>query len=279
MRSIWKGSISFGLVTIPIALYPATAREELKFRLLRASDLSPVNYKRVAEADGKEVPWEQIVKGYEYEKGKFAVLKDEDFQRVDIEATQTVDIMSFVGLSEINPIYFHKPYYMEPTKGGTKAYVLLREALREKERVGIAKVVIKTRQHLAAVKPNGDALLLELMHFADELVKTDELHLPAKAEINKGEMEMARTLISKMTEPWQPDKYKDEYKTAVLELIEKKVAAGGRELGKPKPKTSAPTKVIDLAEVLRQSLQEAASGTKGKGGAEGSSRKKKRKAA
>src|SRR5256714_7483911 len=129
MRAIWKGSISFSLINIPIALYPATRREELKFRLLRSSDLSPVNYKRVAEADGKEVPWDQIVKGYEYEKGKYVVLKDEDFARVDIEATQTVDITEFVELDDVDPMFFHKPYFMEPEKGGDKAYALLREAL------------------------------------------------------------------------------------------------------------------------------------------------------
>src|SRR6478752_1569446 len=130
MRAIWKGSISFSLVNIPISLYPATRRDELKFRLLRRKDLSPVNYKRVAEADGKEVPWSEIVKGYEYEKEKFVVLNEEDFKRVDIEATQTVDIISFVELSEVNPVFFHKPYYMEPQKGGDRAYVLLREALK-----------------------------------------------------------------------------------------------------------------------------------------------------
>src|SRR4029078_9375742 len=141
MRAIWKGAISFSLVNIPIALYPATRREELKFRLLRKSDLSPINYKRVAEADGKEVPWEDIVKGYEYEKGQFVVLKDEDFKRVDIEATQTVDIASFVELSEVNPVFFHKPYYMEPQKGADRAYVLLREALKASGKIGLARVV------------------------------------------------------------------------------------------------------------------------------------------
>src|SRR3954452_4270721 len=168
MRAIWKGSISFGLVNIPIALYPATRREELKFRLLRKSDNSPVNYKRVAAKDGKEVPWDQIVKGYEYEKGKFVILKDEDFQRVDIEATQTVDIQDFVDLDDIDPMYFYKPYYLEPQKGGDKAYVLLRDSLKDSGKVGIAKVVIKTRQYLAGVKPEGDVLILELMHLSDE---------------------------------------------------------------------------------------------------------------
>src|SRR5262252_2500592 len=148
MRAIWKGAISFGLVNIPIALYPATRTEELKFRLLRASDLSPVNYKRVAEKDGKEVPWNQIVKGFEYEKGKFVVLGEKDFQRVDLEATQTVDIQDFVEIEEIDPMYFYKPYYLEPQKGGDKAYSLLRETLEKTGKVGIAKVIIKTRQYL-----------------------------------------------------------------------------------------------------------------------------------
>ena len=153
MRAIWKGSISFSLVNIPIALYPATKREELNFRLLRKSDLSPINYKRVAAADGKEVPWEDIVKGYEYEPGKFVVLKDEDFRRADIEATQSVEILEFVPLKEIDPMFFDRPYYLESQKSGARAYALLRESLKESGLVGIAKVVIKTRQHLAVVKP------------------------------------------------------------------------------------------------------------------------------
>src|SRR5688572_20530274 len=139
MASIWKGSISFGLVSIPVGLYPATKREELSFRLLRSGDLSPVNYKRVAQADGKEVPWEQIVKGYEYEKGKFVVLKEDDFKRVDIEATQTVDILDFVQLSEVNPMFFQKPYYLVPDKGGTPAYTLLHDVLTQTRKAGIAK--------------------------------------------------------------------------------------------------------------------------------------------
>jgi DNA end-binding protein Ku len=145
MRAIWKGSISFGLVNVPISLYPATAQKELSFRMLRRSDLSPINYKRVAENDGKEVPWDQIVKGYEYEKGKFVVITSEDFERADIKATQTIDVVEFVHLHEIDPVFFDKPYYLEPQKQGAKAYVLLRDALKKMEMVGIAKVVIKTR--------------------------------------------------------------------------------------------------------------------------------------
>lgn len=279
MRPIWKGSISFGLVNIPITLYPATQQNELKFHLLRAGDLSPVKYKRVAEADGKEVPWEQIVKGYQYEKDKYVVMKDEDFERADVEATQTVDITSFVDLAEINPMFFQKPFYMEPTKAGTKAYTLLRDALLETGKVGVAKVVIKTRQYLAAVKPNDKGLMLELMHFADELVDPNELHLPVRADVSKGEMDMAKTLISRMTEHWKPDKYIDEYRTAVMGMIEKKIASGGREIKAPKAKAKQPSNVIDLVDVLKRSLSEAGKSNAQKTPATGSAKTKHRKAA
>ena len=263
MRAIWKGSISFGLVNIPIALYPATKKEDLKFRLLREKDLSPVNYKRVAEADGKEVPWDQIVKGYEYEKGKFVVLKDEDFQRVDLEATQTVDIQDFVELEEIDPMFFYKPYYLEPQKGGDKAYVLLRDALQNTKKVGIAKVVIKTRQYLAGVKPEDGVLILELMHFSDELADAGQLHVPKKLEPGKRELDMAKALIGSMSSKWQPDKYRDDYREALMEVIEEKVEAGGKDIEeKPKPKKLAATKVIDLVSVLQQSLEKSGASKK-----------------
>jgi DNA end-binding protein Ku len=261
-RAIWKGSISFGLVNIPIALYSATRREELKFRLLRKGDLSPVNYKRVAEKDGKEVPWDQIVKGYEYEKGKYVVLKEEDFERVDLEATQTVDIQDFVDQEEIDPIFFYKPYYLEPQKGGDKAYALLRGALKDSNKIGIAKVVIKTRQYLAGVKPEDGALLLELMHFADELADPQKLHLPKKTEVGKREMNMARSLIDGMSSKWDPEKYKDDYKEALMEVIEEKVEAGGKEIEEKPKKAPKPTKVIDLVSVLQRSLDQT--GTKKK---------------
>src|SRR5437764_12203298 len=194
MRAIWKGSISFGLVNIPIALYPATRKEDLKFRLLRAKDLSPVKYKRVAEKDGKEVPWDEIVKGYEYEKGKFVVLDEKDFQRVDLEATQTVDITDFVDLEDIDPMYFYKPYFLEPQKGGDKAYVLLRETLQKTGKVGIAKVVIKTRQYLAGAKAKDSVLVLELMHIGEKLEDADKLHIPKKLAGGKRERAMAKAL-------------------------------------------------------------------------------------
>src|SRR6188474_3283796 len=265
MRPVWKGSISFGLVSIPIALYPATRKEELRFRLLRASDHSPVNYKRVAEKDGKEVPWDQIVKGYEYEKGKYVVLRDEDFQRVDLEATQTVDIQDFVDLEEIDPMYFYKPYYLEPQKGGDKAYALLRDALKDSKKVGVAKVVIKTREYLAGVKPEDGALVLELMHFADELADTSKLHIPKKVEVGKREMTMAKSLIDSMSSKWNPEKYKDDYREALMEVIEEKVEAGGKEIEEKPRKAPKPTKVIDLVSVLQKSLEQSGSKEKSKG--------------
>ena len=230
--------------------------EELKFRMLREKDLSPINYKRVAEKDGKEVPWDQIVKGYEYEKGKYVVLKDEDFQRVDLEATQTVDIQDFVEIEEIDPMYFYKPYYLEPQKGGDKAYVLLRDALKKSNKVGIAKVVIKTRQYLAGVKAEDGVLVLELMHFAEELADASKLKVPKKNEPGKREMDMAKSLIDSMSSKWNPDEYKDDYREALMDVIEEKVESGGKEIEeKPKPKKT-PSKVIDLVAVLQKSLEE-----------------------
>src|SRR5436190_2397403 len=204
MRPIWKGAISFGLVNIPVGLYSATkSSEKIKFRMLRARDQSPIKYKRVAEADEKEVPWEEIAKGYEYEKGEFVVLTKDDFDKVNVDSNQTVDIREFVDLADIDPMFFDEPYFLAPEKGGDKAYALLRDSLQETGKVGIAKVVIKTREHLAAVKPLGQALVLELMHFPDELADPSELNLPT-TEPGKKELTMAQQLITSMSDKWEP---------------------------------------------------------------------------
>lgn len=265
MRAIWKGSISFGLVNIPIGLYPASRREELSFRQLRKRDLSPINYRRVAEVDQKEVPWEEIVKGYEYEKGQFVVVTDEDFKRANVEATQTVEITDFVALDEIDPMYFDKPYYLEPQKGGKKAYALLRDTLKETGKVGIAKVVLKTKQHLAAVKPKGDALVLELMHFAEELLEPNELDLPKDQMVGKKELDMAKALVESMTSKWKPDKFQDDYTQELKKVIEEKVEAGGKELPVPRGKAKPATNVVDLVAILKKSIEEnSGGGAKGK---------------
>ena len=281
MRAIWKGSISFGLVNIPIGLYPATRREDVSFRQLRADDLSPIRYKRVAEEDGEEVPWEKIVKGYEHEKGQFVLVTDEDFEKAMPEATQSIDIVEFVDLAEIDPMFFDKPYYLEPQKGGKKAYALLREVLKESGKVGIAKVVIKTRQHLAAVKPKDDALVLELMHFPDEVLEPAGLDLPRQEKLGKKEMDMAKSLVETMSGKWEPTGFKDEYREKLIELIEDKVKRGGKDVPAAKTKPKAATNVVDLVAVLQKSLAES----KKKGSASASSkashgsRKKLKKAA
>ncbi len=271
MRPIWKGSISFGLVNIPVALVNASRTEELKFRLLRGTDLSPVNYKRVAALDGKEVPWDQIVKGYEYEKGKFVVLKDEDFQRVDLEATDTIDIVDFVDLEQVNPVYFYKPYYLEAQKGGAPAYKLLNRVLAETNKAGIAKVIIRTRQHLAGVKANGDLLVLELMRFNDELVAPDAVKIPEGKALGAREINMAKTLVEQMSEKWDPNRYTDDYKSALMKLIDAKIKSGGKELPGKKEKPKA-TNVVDLLSVLQESLE-------GAGKESGASAKKKKTSA
>lgn len=256
MRTLWKGSISFGLVSIPVSLYPATRREELKFRLLRASDHSPVNYKRVAEADGKEVPWDQIVKGYEYEKEKFVIIKDEDFKRVDVEATQTVDIINFVAMDEVDPLLFYKPYYLEVGKGGDKAYVLLHDALLSSKKIAIAKVIIRARQHLAAVKPQKGGLILELMHFPAELIDVAEFKEPAHRTPAKAEMEMAKKLISSMTSKWDPKDYTDEYHEALEKMIEDKIEHPDEKETRAPVRSKKPSNVIDLVSVLQKSIRQ-----------------------
>src|SRR5947208_14937109 len=193
MRPTWKGSISFGLVYIPIAVYPATREESLSFRQLRKKDLSPIRYKKVADADAQEVPSQEIVKGFEYERGRYVVLSDEDFAKVRIESTHSIDITDFVELEQVDPKFFYKPYFLEPQKGGEKAYALLHKALSGTGKIGVAKVVISNREYLAAVKPDGLFLILELMHFASEVLTPEELNRP-KTELNEKEVKMAQAL-------------------------------------------------------------------------------------
>jgi len=256
MRPTWKGSISFGLVYIPIAVYPATREEKISFRQLRKTDLSPIRYKKVADADQKEVPADQIVKGYEYEKGRYIVLSDEDFEKVRIESTHSIDITDFVDLDQVDPKFFYKPYFLEPQKGGEKAYALLHKALTGTGKIGIAKVVISNREYLAAVKPDGLFLILELMHFAGEVLTPEELTRPNTA-LNDKELKMAQTLIDSMSSEWQPDKYRDEYRNAVMELIEQK--AKNKQI--PAAPAAAPrsTNVVDLVKVLQESINRSKS--------------------
>src|SRR5213594_3581041 len=248
MRPTWKGSISFGLVYIPVAVYPATREEKISFRQLRSSDLSPIRYKKVAEADSKEVPADQIVKGFEYERSRYVVLKDEDFEKVRIESTHSIDITDFVDLEQVDPKFFYKPYFLEPQKGGEKAYAVLHKALSGTVKIGIAKVVISNREHLAAVKPDGLFLILELMHLASEILSAEVLKNGSTTAVSDKELKMAQALIDTMTVSWQPEKYRDEYRTALMEIIKHKEIAAKAS---PPP---APTNVVDLVKVLQESL-------------------------
>ncbi len=259
MRPLWKGAISFGLVNIPVGLYSAIERQAtVDLDLLRDSDHSRIRYRKVAEADGKEVPKEHIVKGYEYEPGNYVVLTQEDFERVQIKSNQTVDIKEFVNLEEVDQRFFDTPYFLAPEKNGGKAYVLLRSALEKTGLAGIAKVVIRPpREHLAILKPLNGVLLLETMHYADELRQPNELPIPKEA-IGEKELNMALSLVNAMTGEWEPDKYHDEYRDGLMKVIEEKVKAGATRLPAPKrAKGAAAPKMIDLVALLQQSVNES----------------------
>jgi DNA end-binding protein Ku len=257
-RAIWKGSISFGLVNIPIELHTAVRDHRPRFRMLHAKDRSPVRFQRVCIKDGHPVAWEDLVKGYEYAKGRFVVLTKEDFQAAALEKTRTVDIIDFVTSDEIDDRYFETPYYLVPAKGGERAYALLREAIREAGRIGIATFILRDAQHLAAVEVIGDALVLSVMRFADELVDTANFSFPPAGNIRKPELDMAKALVNSLASEWDPDKYSDKYRENLVRIIKGKVKGKEVEL---EPTTEAPrAEVVDLMERLRRSLE--ASGTR-----------------
>lgn len=257
MRSIWSGAISFGLIYIPVQLYNASKSDELDFDMLRRGDLCPIRYARVCRETGEEVPYEDIVKGYEYEKGKYVVLEPEDFRRANVKKTETIDIFAFIDEAEIDDKYLEKPYYLEPDKkkgGAGRVYALLREALRKSKKVGVARFVLRTREHLAVLRPEGDVLLLNQMRFAGEILAPDGLELPERAKPNTRELNMAVKLIEELTEPWEPDKYHDTYIEDLKNLIHEKVE--GRE-PQPAEEEEIPEEVTDLFARLNASLEQA----------------------
>lgn len=261
-QSIWTGSIGFGLVQIPVSLHAAEEQHTLDMTLLDKSDLSPVGYKRFNKTTEEEVPWENIVKGYEHAKGEYVVLTPEDFESANVKATKQLDISAFVDFKEIDPRYIEKPYYLSPQKGGTKAYALLRETLENTGKAGIGKIVIRTRQRLAAVVAHDQALLLVLLRFHDELRDTATLTLPDKSLNKLGvtdkEVKMARHLVEALVEPFEPEKYTDEYREDIMNLVEKKVAAGEVNTLSETPQKKQPkprSKTIDLAALLAQSVE------------------------
>lgn len=277
-RAIWKGSISFGLVNIPVGLYSAEKREELQTHLLDKRNMGRVRYKRVNEKTGKEVPWEDTVRGYEFEEGRYVVLSDEDLERASPEKTQTVDIVDFVDLEDINPVFFDKPYYLAPEKKGAKSYALLREVLRRTNKVGIATVVIRTKQYLAAVIARDKVLLLDLLRFGHEVRDPSELDLPSGKEgLTERELDMAERLVEGMVDEWDPSRYKDDYYKDVMKLIHERVKAGQLEESPEAPPVERPERsnVVDLMALLKSSLDDRG----GKGGHKKALAKSAKKAA
>ena len=257
-RGLWKGAISFGLVNVPVELHSAKKRTaELDMTMLDKRDLAPVGYKRVNKSTGKEVAWGDVVKGYEYKEDKYVVLSDEDFRRANPEASKTVDILAFVERDDIQPQYFETPYYLKPEKRGEKAYALLRETLAKAGKAGIASVVIRTKQYLAALFPEDDVLVLNTLRYADELKQPGEMEI-AGAKVSPKELDMAMRLVEDMADEWDPKKYKDTYRDDLLQRIKEKVKAGEtEELTEPEKDAGKPAKadVIDLMSLLKQSVE------------------------
>jgi DNA end-binding protein Ku len=254
-RPLWKGAISFGLVSIPVELHTAVRDTRPHFRMLHAKDKSPVKFERVCIREGEPVAWQDLVKGYEIEKGHFVILTKDDFKAAAVEKTQTVDILDFVKSEEIDDRFFEVPYYLTPAKGGDRAYALLREALRDSDRVGIARFVLRDKQHLAAVEVIDKALVLSVMRFEDELVDATTLHFPDKSEIRKAELEMAKSLVDSLAAGWDPAKYTDQYRENLMKIIRAKAKGQNVELEAEEEKR--PAEVVDLMERLRQSLAHA----------------------
>jgi DNA end-binding protein Ku len=257
-RPIWKGAITFGLVSIPVEVHTAVQNRQLHFHLLTAEGKSRVKYQRVAEKSGKAVDWDDLVKGYEYEKGRFVVLTKEDFEAAALEKTKTIDILDFVKAEQIDDRFFDKPYYVTPAAGGDHAYALLRETIRDAGRTGIAKFVLREKQYLAAVEVIEDALVLSTLRFADELVDISEYRFPKTTGMKANELKMARMLVDELASDWDPEKYTDDYRENLLRSINAKKKGREVELAAEEPERSE--KVVDLMERLRSSLEGAGRG-------------------
>lgn len=275
-RVIWKGSISFGLVHVPIGLYPAESPNELHLSMLDSRDMAPVGYKRINKRTGEDVSWGDIVKGFEYEKGEYVVLGEEEFRQANVEATQTVEIVDFVDAAEIPLPYYDKPYYLEPMRKGEKGYALLREALRRSQKVGIAKVVLRTRERLAALLPWGDMLVLELLRYADELRDPGALKVPGSdlkaLRISDKELDMAERLIDDMVVAWSPEKYHDDYREDLMRLIDEKVQHGETQAVSRAAEAPQPSaEVVDIMSLLKKSVEQK---QKARGEGKGGGRKK-----
>jgi DNA end-binding protein Ku len=252
MRAIWSGAISFGLVNIPIKLYSASLERRLNFDMLHKTDLSPIRFARICRLDGREIPYEDIVKGYEYQPGDYVVLTDQDFNKANVRKTKTIDIEEFTDAKQIDPMYYVKPYYLEPGKGAEKPYAVLREALKKSGKVAIAKFVLRNREHLAALTVQSDVLVLNQLRFSDEIKKPEDIKIPDKKTANNREVDMALALIDQLTAAFKPSQFKDEYTQELKKVIDARIK--GR---RPKAKGKAPraTRVPDLLNTLQKSLK------------------------
>jgi DNA end-binding protein Ku len=252
-RSMWKGAISFGLVTIPVAVYPATEEKTLRFNQLHDEDGGRIRMKRVCSLDGEEVPYEHIVKGYEYEKDRYVILTDDDFDAVPVESSRAIDIVQFVELEEIDPMLYKKSYYLVPEETGAKAYALLREAMSRDNKVGVAKVSFRDKEHLAALRFRDDAFVLETMYWPDEIREADFGGVDVDLKVREQELQMARQLIENLTAGWNPQEFTDEYREALLGVVEAKINGEEIEVAQPEPTA----KVVDLMEALKASVASA----------------------
>jgi DNA end-binding protein Ku len=273
-RPIWSGTISFGLVSVPVKMYSATESKELRFHFLHKDDLEPIGYDKVRKDTGEHVDPDDIVRGFEVEKGRYVELTEEDLDRLDIELTHSIDICDFVDIDEIDPIYFRKAYYLLPEEGAEKPYRLLLAALEETGKVGIAKVVIRNKQHLAALRPWERVLLLETMYFADEIRKPESVD--GKVELRKPEIEMARSLVENLSDTFDPEKYDDTYRKELLALLKEKAETG--EISEPREEKPEEGEVVDLMAALRESVERTKRQKRARGGTRKRSTTRKRKA-
>lgn len=255
-RSMWTGSISFGLVNVPVRLFGAVSQKEVRFHMLHGADGGRIQQKRVCSVDGQEVAWEEIVKGYEISRHRYVTVTPEELKALEPRATKSIDIEDFVALEEIDPIFFENTYYLAPDRGAAKAYALLYEAMKQTGKVGIARVVLRTKKYLCTVRPLEKALALSTMLYADEVVSQDELGLPSPGEIETRERElaMAKQLVESLTTKFEPEKYRDDFRERVLDLLEKK--AEGQEIVAP-AEEAAPAQVVNLIDALEASLAAA----------------------
>ncbi|HHU29642.1 MAG: Ku protein [Bacillota bacterium] len=273
MRTIWKGAVSFGLVSIPVKLFPATEHKDVKFRYLHRSCQAPLQYKKICVACGKEVPQEEIVRGYEYEKGRFVIINEEDLERVPDEQTKTIDIMDFVALQEIDPVYFDKSYYLAPAEAGEKAYALLRLAMEETGKIAVAKIIIRTKESLAVIRGYQNLLVLETIFYPDEIRNPNQLPgFEREVKVKEKEMKMACELIENLATDFNPQKYEDTYRKQLLEMIQAKIA--GEQIAVPEMPQQG--KVVDLMDALKASVEMAKKTT---GKSEKKSKRKRKKAA